>query len=109
MGGLLRPTLADEIHVTGVPGVVATKFVAFVIAATVAAVVVHGVTGEALAPAPVRARAAAFTFVAGFMLAMQASSAYKRFKAGMDAALELEEQSLELMRHACMIFDKFSN
>lgn len=44
-------------------------------------------------------------FVAGFMLAMQASSAYKRFKAGMDAALELEEQSFELMRHACMIFD----
>ena len=56
MGGRLRQTLADEIHVTGVSGVVATKFVAFVIAATVAAVVVHGVTGEALAPAPVRAR-----------------------------------------------------
>ena len=28
MGGRLRPTLADEIHITGVSGVVATKFVA---------------------------------------------------------------------------------
>ena len=56
MGGRLRPTLADEIHVTGVSGVVATKLVAFVTAATVAAIVVHRVTGEALGPAPVRAR-----------------------------------------------------
>ena len=56
MGRSLRPTLADEIHIVGVPGVVATKFVAFVIAAIVAAVVVHGVTGETLAAAPVRAR-----------------------------------------------------
>ena len=56
MGGRLRPTLANEILVTGVSGVVATKFVAFVIAAIVATVVVHGVAGETLAPAPARAR-----------------------------------------------------
>jgi hypothetical protein len=44
-------------------------------------------------------------FIAGFMLATQAGTAYKRYKQGLDVALELEEAALELMRHSCMLFD----
>lgn len=44
-------------------------------------------------------------FVAGFMLANQASAAYKRYKQGLDVALELEEHCIEVVRHGVMLFD----
>ena len=44
-------------------------------------------------------------FVAGFMLANQASTAYQRYKQGLDTALEIEEHCQEVVRHAVMLFD----
>jgi len=44
-------------------------------------------------------------FVAGVMLSMQGQSAYGRYGKAVDLLVKLENQCLELTRHACMVLD----